>query len=237
MCQTDFFPFYFREFSLFHSSQFFFLSFFPISMKDNRKFSSSESTWTGGGKLNGEKEITESFNFEATCAWIFHTFNCIVLAYTNFSHWQLKDCYKIKRFFPCFVGTEKYMEIFFFSSSKILKIGACHVGQTKKEKKASSCSHLCVTFHAEKLVNWGRERERKSVSWLGKLLFSFHRKRFFFLLFKMCNLFEGTIRTKKIRLNLATINISFINYMSRFAISSFLLKQKLALGHWAPMKT
>ena len=91
----------------------------------------------------------------------------------------------------------------------------------------SKLSHLCVTFHAEKLVNWGRERERKSVSWLGKLLFSFHRKRFFFLLFKMWNLFEGTIRTKKIRLNLATINISFINYMSRFAIPSFLLKQKL----------
>lgn len=71
---------------------------------------------------------------------------------------QLKDCYKTKRFF-CRDG--KYMEIF-FSSSRILKIGACHVGQTQKIVP-SSYSHLCVTFHV-KTLRW-----RGHTLWLRKI--------------------------------------------------------------------
>lgn len=58
---------------------------------------------------------------------------------------------------------------FFSSLLEILKIGACHVGQTKNEKVSSSCTLLCVTYHV-KTVNEENSETSSMSSWQLQLL-------------------------------------------------------------------
>lgn len=62
--------------------------------------------------------------------------------------------YKISQlYFPFSLSgrEERRKKTWKYSSCEILKIGACHIGQTHKK---TSSSHLCVTFHGEKRKNF-----------------------------------------------------------------------------------